>query len=120
MTKNMLKPGSSSKTLKHRTGTGIHLLRLIIGIVFYRHQPDLNYEEPAVRQEIFRIVDYWFSLGVDGLRMDAVPYLYETEGTDCENRPETHAFLKDLRHHVDTRFPNRMLLQKQTAGRKMW
>ncbi len=77
---------------------------------FYRHQPDLNYEEPAVRQEMFRIVDYWFSLGVDGLRMDAVPYLYETEGTDCENRPETHAFLKDLRSHVDTRFPNRMLL----------
>lgn len=77
---------------------------------FYRHQPDLNYEEPAVRQEIFRVVDYWFSLGVDGLRMDAVPYLYETEGTDCENQPKTHAFLKSLRQHVDSRFPNRMLL----------
>lgn len=77
---------------------------------FYRHQPDLNFEEPAVRQEMLRIVDYWFSLGVDGLRMDAVPYLFETEGTDCENRPETHAFLKDLRKHVDSRFSNRMLL----------
>ncbi len=77
---------------------------------FYRHQPDLNFEEPAVRQEIFRIVDYWFSMGVDGLRMDAVPYLYEREGTDCENQPATHAFLKELRHHVDTRHPNRMLL----------
>lgn len=77
---------------------------------FYRHQPDLNYEEPAVRQEILRVVDYWFGLGVDGLRMDAVPYLYETEGTDCENQPKTHAFLKELRQHVDMRHPNRMLL----------
>lgn len=77
---------------------------------FYRHQPDLNYEEPAVRQEMLRIVDYWFGLGVDGLRMDAVPYLYETEGTDCENQPKTHAFLKQLRQHVDTHHPNRMLL----------
>jgi maltose alpha-D-glucosyltransferase/alpha-amylase len=77
---------------------------------FYRHQPDLNYEEPAVRQEIMRVVDYWFGLGVDGLRMDAVPYLYETEGTDSENQPKTHAFLKELRRHVDTHHPNRMLL----------
>ena len=77
---------------------------------FYRHQPDLNYEEPAVRQEILRVVDYWFGLGVDGLRMDAVPYLYETEGTDCENQPKTHAFLKELRQHVDIHHPNRMLL----------
>jgi maltose alpha-D-glucosyltransferase/alpha-amylase len=77
---------------------------------FYRHQPDLNFEEPAVKQEIFRIVDYWFSMGIDGLRMDAVPYLYEKEGTDCENLPETHVFLKELRHHVDSIHPNRMLL----------
>lgn len=77
---------------------------------FYRHQPDLNYEEPAVRQEIFRVVDYWFGLGVDGLRMDAVPYLYETEGTDCENQPKTHAFLKELRNHVDMHYSNRLLL----------
>ena len=77
---------------------------------FYRHQPDLNFEEPAVRKEIFRIVDYWLSMGVDGLRLDAVPYLYEKEGTDCENLPETHAFLKELRQHIDMRHPNRMLL----------
>lgn len=77
---------------------------------FYRHQPDLNFEEPAVRQEMFRIVDFWFSMGVDGLRIDAVPYLYEAEGTDGENRPETHEFLKALRRHVDMNFPNRMLL----------
>ena len=77
---------------------------------FYRHQPDLNYEEPAVKKEILRIVDYWFSLGVDGLRMDAVPYLYESEETDCENLPATHTFLKELRSHVDARHPNRMLL----------
>ena len=77
---------------------------------FYRHQPDLNFEEPAVKKEMLRIVDYWLSLGVDGLRLDAVPYLYERDGTDCENLPATHSFLKELRHHVDSRYPNRMLL----------
>lgn len=77
---------------------------------FYRHQPDLNFEEPAVKQALLRVVDFWLSMGVDGLRLDAVPYLFESEGTDCENLPATHAFLKELRHHVDTRFANRMLL----------
>jgi len=77
---------------------------------FYSHQPDLNYDNPAVRRAIFRIIDFWLRLGVDGLRVDAVPYLYERDGTDCENLPETHAFLKDLRKHVDGKFNNRMLL----------
>ncbi|MBE9123270.1 maltose alpha-D-glucosyltransferase [Tychonema sp. LEGE 07199] len=77
---------------------------------FYSHQPDLNYDNPAVRQAILDVVDFWLALGVDGLRMDAVPYLYEREGTNCENLPETHAFLKQLRQHVDEKFPNRMLL----------
>jgi maltose alpha-D-glucosyltransferase/alpha-amylase len=77
---------------------------------FYSHQPDLNYDNPAVRRAIFRIMDFWFGLGVDGLRLDAVPYLYEREGTNCENLPETHAFLKELRRHVDERFRDRMLL----------
>ncbi|OGS14562.1 MAG: maltose alpha-D-glucosyltransferase [Elusimicrobia bacterium RIFOXYA2_FULL_58_8] len=77
---------------------------------FYHHQPDLNYESPAVQQEIFKVVDFWLGLGVDGLRLDAVPYLYETEGTNCENLPKTHEFLKKLRAHVDLRFKNRMLL----------
>jgi maltose alpha-D-glucosyltransferase / alpha-amylase len=77
---------------------------------FYAHQPDLNYDHPEVRRTMLRVVDFWLALGVDGLRLDAVPYLYEREGTSCENLPETHAFLKELRAHVDEHFPNRMLL----------
>ncbi len=77
---------------------------------FYAHQPDLNFDHPAVQRAMLRVVDFWLKLGVDGLRLDAVPYLYEREGTSCENLPETHAFLKMLRDHVDKRFPNRMLL----------
>ena len=77
---------------------------------FYSHQPDLNFDNPRVRQAMFDAMDYWLRLGVDGLRLDAVPYLYEREGTNCENLPETHAFLKQLRRHVDELFPGRMLL----------
>jgi maltose alpha-D-glucosyltransferase/alpha-amylase len=77
---------------------------------FYSHQPDLNYDNPAVWDAIFPVVDFWLGMGVDGMRLDAVPYLYEREGTNCENLPETHAFLRALRSHVDGRFPNRMLL----------
>jgi len=77
---------------------------------FYSHQPDLNYENPVVCQAVLDAVDFWLAMGVDGLRMDAVPYLYEEEGTNCENLPETHVFLKRLRQHVDEKFPNRMLL----------
>ncbi len=77
---------------------------------FYSHQPDLNIESPDVRREILKIVDFWLGMGVDGLRLDAIPYLYEREGTSCENLPETHAFLRDLRQHVDARFRNRLLL----------
>jgi maltose alpha-D-glucosyltransferase/alpha-amylase len=77
---------------------------------FYSHQPDLNFDNPRVREAVVKVVDYWLSMGVDGLRLDAVPYLFEREGTICENLPETHAFLKGLRAHVDAHFPNRMLL----------
>lgn len=77
---------------------------------FYSHQPDLNYDNPRVQQEMIKIVDYWLDLGVDGLRLDAVPYLFEREGTNCENVPETHQFLKRLRRHVDEKYGNRMLL----------
>lgn len=77
---------------------------------FYSHQPDLNYDNLAVQQAVLEVLDFWLSLGVDGLRMDAVPYLYEREGTNCENLPETHTFLKKLRRYVDERYPNRMLL----------
>ena len=77
---------------------------------FYSHQPDLNFDQPAVQQELLRVVDFWLALGVDGLRLDAVPYLFEREGTSCENLPETHEFLKRLRRHVDEKFADRMLL----------
>jgi maltose alpha-D-glucosyltransferase/alpha-amylase len=77
---------------------------------FYSHQPDLNFRSAEVRRELFRVVDFWLRLGVDGLRLDAVPYLYEREGTNCENLPETHALLRELRQHIDRRFKNRMLL----------
>lgn len=77
---------------------------------FYSHQVDLNYDNPGVRRAIFSVIDCWLRLGVDGMRVDAVPYLFEREETNCENLPETHAFLKDLRQHIDRRFKNRMLL----------
>ena len=77
---------------------------------FYSSQPDLNYDNPEVRREMLRTVEYWLDLGVDGLRLDAVPYLIEREGTSCENLPETHEYLKELRRHVDARFDDRMLL----------
>ncbi len=77
---------------------------------FYAHQPDLNFDNPAVRREMLRVLDFWFGMGVDGVRLDAVPYLYEREGTNCENLAETHAFLKELRAHLDGRFKDRMLL----------
>ena len=77
---------------------------------FYSHQPDLNFENPEVRKELVRVLEYWLEMGVDGLRLDAVPYLYEREGTNCENLSETHAFLRELRSHVDHEFRDRMLL----------
>lgn len=77
---------------------------------FYHHQPDLNFESPAVREAVMELLDYWLDLGVDGLRLDAIPYLFERDGTNCENLPETHAFLKQLRAHMDARYGDRMLL----------
>jgi len=77
---------------------------------FYHHQPDLNYDNPAVWDAIFPLMDYWFEMGVDGMRLDAIPYLYEREGTSCENLPETHVFLKALRKYVDEKHPGKMFL----------
>ena len=77
---------------------------------FYSHQPDLNFDNPAVREAVFSVCDYWLDLGVDGMRLDAVPYLFEREGTNCENLPETHQFLRELRAHVDAKYPGRMFL----------
>jgi maltose alpha-D-glucosyltransferase/alpha-amylase len=77
---------------------------------FFSHQPDLNYDNPEVRQAMLDVVSFWLELGVDGFRVDAVPYLFEREETNCENLPETHAFLKTLRRFVEERYPDALLL----------
>ena len=77
---------------------------------FYSHQPDLNFDNPAVHDAVEKVCDFWLDMGVDGLRLDAVPYLYEREGTSCENLRETHDYLKKLRAHVDAKYEGRMLL----------
>jgi maltose alpha-D-glucosyltransferase/alpha-amylase len=74
---------------------------------FFSHQPDLNYDNPEVQEEMLNIMRFWLRMGVDGFRCDAVPYLFEREGTNCENLPETHAFLKRLRAIIDREFPKR-------------
>jgi len=79
---------------------------------FYYHQPDLNYNNPHVQSEMLRVIDFWLRMGVDGVRLDAVPYLFERDDTNCENLPETHAFLKKLRAHMDSSFKNRILLSE--------
>ena len=83
---------------------------------FFSHQPDLNFDNPAVREEIWQVMRFWLAIGVDGFRVDAVPYLIEREGTSCENLPETHGVLKELRRRMDAEFPGRMLL----AEANMW
>ncbi len=77
---------------------------------FFSSQPDLNYDNPAVQEEMLKVVRFWLDLGVDGFRADAVPYLFEREGTNCENLPETHAYLKRLRQYIDEHYPGRVLL----------
>jgi len=77
---------------------------------FYSHQPDLNYDNPRVHEAMLQVLDFWLGMGVDGLRLDAVPYLYEREGTNCENLPETYAFLNKIRQFMDEKYPGRMLL----------
>ena len=77
---------------------------------FFSHQPDLNYDNPQVREEMWNVMKFWLEMGVDAFRLDAVPYLVEREGTNCENLPETHNVIKDLRARLDRDFPGRMLL----------
>ncbi|HVR39032.1 MAG TPA: maltose alpha-D-glucosyltransferase [Thermoanaerobaculia bacterium] len=77
---------------------------------FFSHQPDLNFDNPAVHDALFKVLEFWMKLGVDAFRLDAIPYLYEREGTTCENLPETHVFLKELRAHLDATYPGKMLL----------
>ena len=77
---------------------------------FFSHQPDLNYDDPGVREEIWKVMRFWLDRGVDGFRLDAVPYLVEREGTSCENLPETHELLKLYRKRLDEHYPGRFLL----------
>ncbi len=77
---------------------------------FFSHQPDLNFENPRVREAMLDVARFWLGLGIDGFRLDAVPYLFEAEGTNCENLPETHAFLRTVREMLDREFPGRIML----------
>jgi len=77
---------------------------------FFSHQPDLNYDNPVVREQMWNVMKFWLEMGVDAFRLDAIPYLVEREGTNCENLPETHDVLKELRRQLDENFPGRMLL----------
>lgn len=77
---------------------------------FFSHQPDLNYDSPEVIEEVLKVMRYWLDMGVDGLRLDAIPYLVERDGTNCENLPETHAAVKRIRRELDERYANRMIL----------
>ncbi len=77
---------------------------------FFSHQPDLNFDNPQVQRAMQKVIRYWMDVGIDGFRMDAVPYLYEREGTNCENLPETHTYLKQVRREVERTHPGKVLL----------
>ena len=77
---------------------------------FYASQPDLNFDNPKVQEEMLNIARFWLDMGIDGFRVDAVPYLFEREDTSCENLPETHTYLKKLRAFMDANYPGRILL----------
>ncbi len=98
------------KDFEHSNWTYDPVARAYFWHRFYSHQPDLNFDHPPVHDALFDVIDFWLEMGVDGLRLDAVPYLYEREGTNCENLSETHAFLRKLRAHIDANFKDRMLL----------
>jgi maltose alpha-D-glucosyltransferase/alpha-amylase len=77
---------------------------------FFNHQPDLNYDNPAVREAMWQVMKFWLDIGVDGFRLDAVPYLIERDGTSCENLPETHEIIREFRKRIDLAYPGKMLL----------
>ena len=101
---------SSSSTPKTRTGPGTRWRSAYFWHRFYSHQPDLNFDNPHVLEEVVRLMHFWLDMGVDGLRLDAIPYLVEREGTNNENLPETHDVLKRIRAELDAHYPDRMLL----------
>ena len=82
---------------------------------FYAAQPDLNYDHPPLRREMMKVISFWLDLGVDGFRCDAVPFLFEREGTNCENLPETHRFLRQVRAHMQRNYPGRILLAEAVS-----
>ena len=84
---------------------------------FFSHQPDLNFDNPKVHEAMLEAIDFWLDMGLDGFRLDAVPYLYERPGTNGENLPETHEFLRKVRKFVDEKYPGRVLLARPTSGR---
>jgi maltose alpha-D-glucosyltransferase/alpha-amylase len=98
------------KDFEHSNWSWDHVGKAYFWHRFYSHQPDLNFENAEVQKALIRVLDFWLEMGVDGLRLDAVPYLFEREGTNCENLPETHAFLRKLRAHIDANYQGRMLL----------
>jgi maltose alpha-D-glucosyltransferase/alpha-amylase len=98
------------KDFEHSNWTWDHEAQAYYWHRFYSHQPDLNFDSPRVRRAVFQVMDRWLEMGVDGLRLDAIPYLIEREGTNCENLPGTHAILRELRKHIDERFADKMLL----------
>jgi maltose alpha-D-glucosyltransferase/alpha-amylase len=77
---------------------------------FFSHQPDLNYDNPEVQREVLDVMSFWLDRGIDGFRVDAIPYLFEREGTSCENLPETHEFCRKLRRYIEDRYPGTLLL----------
>ncbi|HVX11768.1 MAG TPA: maltose alpha-D-glucosyltransferase [Pirellulales bacterium] len=98
------------KDFEHSNWTWDHEANAYYWHRFYSHQPDLNFDNPRVRRAIFQVMDRWLDMGVDGMRLDAIPYLFEREGTNCENLPETHDFLRELRRHIQEKYSDRMLL----------
>ena len=101
---------SSSSTPSRRTGRCDPQREQYYWHRFFHHQPDLNYDNPEVREAMLDVVRFWLDLGLDGFRLDAVPYLFERDGTNGENLPETHEYLKRIRQTVDAEFPGRVLL----------
>jgi maltose alpha-D-glucosyltransferase/alpha-amylase len=101
-------PASSSLDTEKSNWAWIRFQSRSIGTL--SHQPDLNYDNPAVREQMWEVMKFWLDMGVDAFRLDAVPYLVEREGTNCENLPETHEILKELRRRLDANYPGRMLL----------
>ena len=107
---------SSSRIPRSRTGRGTTPRRRFYWHRFFSHQPDLNFDNPRVMEEVLKAMRFWLDMGVDALRLDAIPYLVERDGTNCENVPETHVKIKQIRAALDAEYSNRLIL----AEANMW